>query len=248
MYGTAIHVDIGYCLADPSAGFAFQPPRSVVSTRSRPLGPRAVQNCPAVNQIERQLIEIPSPIALRLRLEGQGQNLQMRVDPTGTFAKGDVLRRMLRLEPPPRWRQPDRPVVRLSIPFFFVTDEPCMASMMPPFMHEGMRRWPGVGIGGRWPVTIWPQTIDWALEWDMPQGELVLRQGEPLAYVMFEFDDPNKRPRLVEADLTPELSEYRAGMDGVHHITDDIEGLWQAAAERRPERLLSPLETAAPAP
>ncbi len=40
--------------------------------------------------------------------------------------------------------------------------------------------------------------------------------------------------------MTDALSEYRAGMDGVHHLTDQMEELWSNARDRRPERLLVP--------
>ena len=72
----------------------------------------------------------------------------------------------------------------------------------------------------------------------MPGAELAIRQGEALAYALFEFDAPHKRPKLVEAALTPELAEYRAGMQDIHHMTTDIEAVWEGAAERRPETLL----------
>ncbi|MEM6488852.1 MAG: hypothetical protein AAF677_11400 [Pseudomonadota bacterium] len=240
MYGNAIPVDIGYCQSDWEAGFAFLPPRTVHAGRSRPLGPRAVQNCPAVNGLERQLIEVLSPIQVRLRLLVQGGQLSMSVDPKGTFAKPDALAKFLWLEPQARWRDKAKPILRLRLPFFFVTDEPCMALMLPPFFDAGMRRWPGTPVAGRWPVTVWPASVDWALEWEDPRSELVIRQGDPLAYVMFEFDDLNKRPNLVEAELTDALAEYRQGIDGVHHITDEIDALWQAAAGRRPQRLMVP--------
>lgn len=244
MYGATIHIDVGYCLADPAAGFAFPAPRTVASTRSRPLGARAVQNCPAVNLLERHLIELPSPLALRMSLATEGGRLSMKIDPKGTAAKPEWLKRFLWIEPQARWREANRPVLRLRLPWFFVTDEPCFATMTPPFLHKGMRRWPGTGVAGRWPASVWPASVDWALEWDDPKGELVLRQGDPLAYVAFAFDHPDKRPRLVEAELTPDLADYRAGMDGVHHITDDIPALWASAGARRPARLLKPAAVA----
>ncbi|MEM6906632.1 MAG: hypothetical protein AAF568_12115, partial [Pseudomonadota bacterium] len=80
--------------------------------------------------------------------------------------------------------------------------------------------------------------------WDRPGEELLIRQGEPIAYAMGEFGDPNKRPRLVEAALTPELDEWRRGMDGLHHFVPDIEEIWRNCAPRRPARLLVPLEEA----
>ena len=81
-----------------------------------------------------------------------------------------------------------------------------------------------------------------------PAGEeLIIRQGEPLCYVLFEFNHPSKRPRLVEAALTPELAEYRQGMQGINHLTPNVEEVWEMAKTRRPERLLVPLEEAEPA-
>ena len=242
MYAKPIYCDIGFCLKDPEGGFAFQPPRTVFSQRSKPLGQRAIQNCPAVNGLERQLVEIPSPVAVTLGLKPGQNGPELAVSEKGTFVTPDKVAEMISLDPPARWRHPRSPVVRLKLPFFFVTDEPAMLSLLPPFLSGGMRRWPGAMVGGRFPVTDWPQNLSWTMEWDQPGQELVLRQGEPLAYALFEFNEPNKRPKLIEAALTDELDEYRRGMDSVHHITPEIEEVWQSAAARRPKRLLVPLD------
>lgn len=241
MYANAEHCEIGYCLENDHGGFAFRPPRTVIESRSKSLGLRAIQNCPAVNTIERQLVEIPSPIALRMSLSIDNGQLDLRINNTGTFATPKVLNTLISAEPPERWRDPNKPVLRMKLPFFFVTDEPCMASIVPPFLSPSMRKWPGTVVAGRYPVTDWPQSFSWALEWDKFDEELIIRQGEPLAYAMFEFNNPNKRPKLVEATLTDELAEYRAGMDSVHHLTDQIEELWGKARERRPAKLMVPL-------
>jgi hypothetical protein len=57
---------------------------------------------------------------------------------------------------------------------------------------------------------------------------------------LFEFNYPDRRPNLIEAVLTPELDEYRQGMQGIHHLTPKIEEVWEMARARRPERLLVP--------
>ncbi|MGF1446494.1 MAG: hypothetical protein ACFBRM_09875 [Pikeienuella sp.] len=238
MYGEITYCDIGYCLVEEEAGFAFQPPRTIFSTREKPLGTRAIQNCPAVNALERQMVEIPSPVTLRLGLEDEADGPALAVIEQGTFVQAEKISDWVSLEPPSRWRHPKRPVLQLALPFFFVTDEPCLISILPPFLAAPMRRWPGMMVAGRWPLWIWPQRLTWAFEWDRPGEELALRQGEPLAYALFEFNHPQKRPRLVEAELTPELAEYRAGMDGVRHITGDIEAVWDGALSRRPRQLL----------
>jgi hypothetical protein len=135
-------------------------------------------------------------------------------------------------------------VLQLRLPFFFVTDAPCMLNLLPPFLSAGIRRWPGTMAAARFPLTIWPQTLNWAFEWDRPDEALALQQGEPLAYALFEFNKPDARPTLVEAALTPELEEYRKGMQEIHHVTPRIEEVWEQAAARRPARLLVPLAEA----
>ncbi|GMG81332.1 hypothetical protein LNKW23_05450 [Paralimibaculum aggregatum] len=245
MFGEITHCDIGWCLTDPEGGFAFAPPRTVFSTRSRPLGARAIQNCPAVNALERQIVEIPSPVTLRLALEEEAGGPALAVIDQGTFVQPERIGEMLALEPPARWRHPKKPVLTLTLPLFLVTDTPCCVSLVPPFLGAPMRRWPGSMVAARWPLWLWPQTLVWAFEWDRPGEQLTLRQGEPLAYALLEFNHPQKRPRLVEAELTPELADYRAGMQGIHHITGDLEAIWAAAGARRPRRLLVPRETAA---
>lgn len=241
MYGKPIQCDVGYCLVDPEAGFAFEPPRTVLAGRAAPLGARAVQNCPAVNGLERQLIEIPSPIGLRMSLKVQNGELGMAINPKGTMTDPEALGKILSVEQQQHWRDPKKPILSLKLPWFFVADEPCMVSMLPPFLAPEMRRWPGTMVVGRYPMTDWPKSLIWSIEWEDFNAELILRQGEPLAYASFEFDDPNKRPKLVEAAMTEPLAEYRAGMDGVHHLTDQIEELWSNARQRRPERLMVPV-------
>lgn len=238
MYGEITQCDIGYCLTDPEGGFAFQPPRTVFATRSKPLGTRAIQNCPAVNALERQIAEIPSPVTLRLALEAEDDGPALSVIEQGTFVQPEKIAEMIALEPMARWRHPKKPVLTLTLPFFFVTDTPAIANLLPPFLAQPMRRWPGTMVARRWPLWIWPETLVWTFEWDRPDDELSLRQGEPLAYALFEFNHPQKRPRLVEAELTPELEEYRAGMAATHHITPDLETVWAEAERRRPMQLL----------
>ena len=244
MFSETIHCDVGYCLADPSGGFAFQPPRTVFSEREKPLGMRAVQNCPAVNALERQLVEMPSPIGIRLTLEDDRGQPALNVIPQGTFVQPEAIGQMLTMERPERWRHPKKPVIRISLPIFFVTDEPCVINQVPPFLGPQMRRWPGTMVAGRFPLTWWPQNLSWDFEWDRPDQELTIRQGEPLCYFLFEFNHAQKRPRLVEAALTPELDEYRQGMQGIHHLTPNVEEVMEMAKARRPARLLVPLDEA----
>lgn len=244
MFANTQPVPIGYCLADPSGGFAFQPPRTVFSERQKPLGLRSVQNCPAVNALERQLVEMPSPIGIRITMGAENGQPTLNINPQGTFIQPEAIGKVLSMEPPDRWRHPKKPVIQIKLPLFFVTDEPCIATQVPPFLGPQMRRWPGTMIAGRWPITHWPQNLTWSFEWDTPGEELTIRQGEPLCYFLFEFNHPEKRPDMVEAALTPELDEFRQGMQELHHITGEMAEVMDQAKARRPSRLLVPLEEA----
>jgi len=244
MFSETRYVDIGYCLKDPAGGFAFQPPRTVFSTRDKPLGMRAIQNCPAVNLLERQLVEMPSPIGLHLKMVSEGGQPKLQVISQGTFVQNEALGEMLSMLPPDRWRHPKKPVIQIRLPIFLVTDEPCLVAQIPPFLGTAMRRWPGNMVAERLPLTLWPDNLVWSFEWDRPGEELTVKQGEPLCYFLFAFNHPDKRPRLIEAALTPELDEYRQGMQGIEHLTTEIEDVWARARARRPERLLVPLEEA----
>lgn len=240
MYESIRRVPVGWCCDREEAAFAFEPPRPVFSRRARPLSTRSVQNCPAVNDLERHLIEIPSPIGLRLRAVDEGASPEIFVVPAGTTVEEHAIGDFLILEPPERWRDPRKPVLQIRLPFFLVTDEECWITQLTPFFEPAMRRWPGSVTAGRFPLHIWPRSLQWSFEWDDFSNDLVIKPGEPLCYILCCFTDPAARPELVEAELTPELKEYRAGMSEVGEITDDIPGVWAEAESRRPAILLTP--------
>lgn len=242
MNGPTKHIQVGWCCDREEGAFAFEPPRTVFSTRSRPLSPRSVQNCPAVNELERRLIEIPAPFDLRMRAVEQESGIELFVVPTGTSVSESDIGDFLTIEAVERWRDPRRPLLQIKLPFFLVTDEPCWVTQVPPFLDPALRSWPGSMSAGRFPLHLWPRSLQWPFEWDDFSRDLIIRAREPLCYLLCEFGDQAVRPDLVEAELTPELAEYRSNMEAVGEITDDIEGVWCEAESRRPDRLLVPVE------
>ena len=241
MYEKTAKIPVGWCCDREEGAFAFEPPCTVFSRRERPLSIRSVQNCPAVNDLERHLIEVPSPIGLRLRAVDEGDVPEIFVIPTGTTVAEEKIGEFLVLEPVERWRDPKRPMLQLKIPFFFVTDSPCWVTQLPPFLDPAMRQWPGVMAAGRFPLHVWPRSLQWAFEWDDFNEDLVIKAGDPLCYLQCAFDDVAARPDLVEAAMTDTLAEYRAGMQAVGEITDDMAGVWADAESRRPATLLEPV-------
>jgi hypothetical protein len=130
-------------------------------------------------------------------------------------------------------------VVQISAPYRFLADEQVWMSQMPAFGYYRKDPLPGLMLGGRFPIHIWPRSLMWAFEWHDLSKPLILRRGEPWFYVRFEAADPSRPVRLVEAQMTPELREYCSGLDGVTNYVNQTYQLFSVAQERRPPKLLT---------
>ena len=120
----------------------------------------------------------------------------------------------------------------------FVADEPVWLTQMPPFYARPNPAWPGLMIGGRFPIHIWPRELVWAFEWHDIKSDLIIRRGDPWFYVSFETEDPSGRVRLAEGTMTEELRAYTNGMRGVTNFVSRTFSLFNTAQLRRPKSLL----------
>jgi len=101
-------------------------------------------------------------------------------------------------------------------------------------------------VSGRFPVRSWPRPLNCVLEWQDRDRDWVLRRGDPMVYLMFDFDDPAKRPRMVEATMTAPLARHFAQVDNVSSYGRNVGPMFQEAALRRPKRLLKPKRIGCP--
>ena len=107
-----------------------------------------------------------------------------------------------------------------------------------PLLTYSVPSWPGVFIGGRIPIHIWPRPLSWAFEWHDLTKDLILQRGQPWFYCRFETAHPTQHVRLVEAALTQDLRIYLSGMEGVVNYVSKTFSLFRVAKERRPAQLL----------
>jgi hypothetical protein len=112
--------------------------------------------------------------------------------------------------------------------------------MTPPFYHYPRKPLPGVTLGGRFPIDVWPRKLVWAFEWHDGASEIHINRGDPWFYLSFETEDPSRRTRLIEADMTKELREYTNGIRSVTYYVSQTYSLFGTARERRPKKLLTP--------
>jgi hypothetical protein len=131
-------------------------------------------------------------------------------------------------------------MLQIQTPYRFLSDETVYLTQLPPFLHYRDPQLPGLFVGGRLPIQIWPRKLNWAFEWYDTQKDLILTRGEPWFYVRFETPDPSQPVRVFEAELTPDLSEYIAGLNGVVKYVNRTFSLFPVAQQRRPQKLLVP--------
>lgn len=240
MRGRSNVVDVGWWLDAREATFIYDAPYVYRPSYPPPRDSHAVNNCPGILDYEARFVVIDCPFDLHIRLVRNAQGAyEVAVHGLETSVNVSKLKEnILRLQPPASWRTPERPVLQVSTPYRFVSDEPVYLNEFPPVFHYPKNPLPGLIIGGRFPIDIWPRTLMWAFEWHDVSKDLVLKRGEPWFCLRFETMDPSRHIRLVEAEVTPELREFCQGLDAVNAYVRQTFSLFKVARERRPEKLL----------
>lgn len=242
--------EVGWLVDSDKAGLIYGAPRPL-GRRPEPAGrpggepnPKSVERCPALLDLEAKTFEVPCPVDLGLRLVQDDQG-QLRIAPSAG-GQGSVNRQhlgqMVFLLQRERWRDPRYPVVQVVAPYRFVADEEVWLNQLPPYDHWRETPWPGLLIGGRFPIDVWPRSLMWALEWRDVSKPLEIRRGEPWFYLRFETREPARPIRLVEAEMTEELRRHCQALDGVTNYVGQTFQLFAEARARRPERLLTRAE------
>lgn len=233
-------VEIGWVLDTEKAGFIWEAPRRLSRDEPAPEHAKAVAYCPAVLDHEARLFEVPCPIDVNLgfRFDKEGRPAVVNLDGDRSAIRPRALNEMLVIVNRREWRHPDRPILQIVTPYLFVTDEPVWLTQLPPYTSYSMNQWPGVLIGGRFPIHIWLRQMMWGFEWFDTSKPLSLRRGEPWFYVRFEATDPSRPVRLVEAEWTDEMREYQKGSTAVTNYMNRTFSLFKVAEARRPKTLL----------
>jgi len=233
-------VEVGWLLDTEKAGFVWDAPRRLVRDEPAPDHAKALSYCPAVLDHEARLFEVPCPIDVNLKftVDKEGRPAVVNLDGDNSAIRPRALNDMLAIVNRREWRHPDRPIIQLITPYLFLADEPVYLTQLPPFASYSMNQWPGVLIGGRFPIHIWLRQMMWGFEWYDISKPLSLKRGEPWFYARFEATDPSRPVRLVEAEWTDEVREYQKGSSAVANYMNRTFSLFKVAESRRPPVLL----------
>ncbi|MBK0397582.1 hypothetical protein H0I76_00130 [Limibaculum sp. M0105] len=236
-----VRVPVGWRNSSPQAALAFFPPE--------PVGREAAGSAPGLVAagLEDRLVRLRAPFDLRLRLSHpKAQPPQLGRVPRDSSLSEEGFRALVTPIKPSAQRDATTLAVQLALNLFFVCDEECTIQLMPPFLSENYRHWPGPIVCGRFPLKSWPRPLNAVLEWQDRDRDWVIRRGDDLAYVMFSFDDPAKLPALSEAALTPALRRHVAQVDNVSSFGRNVGPMFAEAERRRPARLMVPKRIGCP--
>lgn len=236
-------VEVGWAIDVEKGGVIYAAPRRLGRTPSASEHTKALNRCPAINDFDARHFEIPCPFDLNIAFvpPQDGQPAALRNASGGESAiRGQQLGRLISLIRPEEWRDPKRPIVQLQTPYLLLSDEPCWLNQLPPFMSYRRTPLPGLMLGGRFPIHIWPRHLMWAFEWHDTAQNIVFKRGEPLFYMRFECNDASRHVRLVETEMTPAVREYVDSVSTVTNYVNQTFSLFETAQQRRPGRLLAP--------
>lgn len=234
----ARRIKVGWFLDTEKAKFIWPAPEPII--RQETGAAKSVLRCPAVRDLEARTYNVACPFDADLayvRDTAKGPGLKNLNGVNSTIRPG-ALNALITFSPRAEWRHPDRPILQFTTPYTFVADDPVYLNQLPPLVSYNPDPLPGVLIGGRFPIHIWPRVLSWAFEWHDVNRPLVFRRDRPWFSLRFETQDPVQNIRLVEADFTPALRDYVQGLRGVTNYVNRTYGLFKTAAARRPKQLL----------
>ena len=92
--------DIGWFIEEKQGKFVFPSPYPLFKSRSKALSNRAVQACPAINELERDYFVLDCPFDLRLRCLKNGDSYDLHVVEDGTRIDEDLIAQFVFLMQP----------------------------------------------------------------------------------------------------------------------------------------------------
>ncbi len=231
---------LGWRNSSPEASLAFFSPELLNTTDTAELCALFPCNTKTTD-ISKRIYVIRSPFNIRIRLgrKQNGQSTFQRIQQTGSISE-NAFRGLVTPVIPKAQRNAETPSCQIALNLLMISDEPCSIQLMPPFLEPNFRGWPGSLVSGRFPVHAWPRPLNAALEWHDYKKDWILKRGDPIAYVMPIYDDPNVRPILVEASLTKNLKRHLRRIDDVSAFGRNVGPMFEEAQRTRPAQLLVP--------
>ncbi|MEM7439294.1 MAG: hypothetical protein AAF393_06820 [Pseudomonadota bacterium] len=237
-------VRVGWFLNETRSGVVYQPPERIRSAEVNRKHAKSASRCPAIINMESRyfLVRVPYSLHLRFVRDQNGKPGLRNMAGDASPVRGNVLNKKLHVTAEHEWRYADRPTIQVSLPYTFIADEPVYAIQTDAFMHYRADAMPGTIFGGRFAIQNWPRPLMWAFEWHDTKRDLILKRGQPWFYIQFETLPQDRSVSMVEAELTPELSQFMDHTSAAVNYVNQSFQLLKDAERSRPTTLIQPVK------
>ncbi len=207
---------IGWCFTEDFGVRVYPEPERLHLPKDPSVTKRGHLSCPAVRSLVEGVYVIRAPYSLQVRYKELADAASFSAVYPFTSIAEERFQNIFRVEPTSIWRNRRTPIFQLPSPYLFVSDAPLAMTASHPFLADSTRlNWRL--IPGQFDIHAWQRPLNWAVEWDIAAGDLIIKQGEPLYYVHFSHEDGSivRSPRLKKIAFEGELKKRVQSMTGV---------------------------------
>jgi len=211
---------IGWCFNRDEGVVAYDAPVPL----SRLIGNQNVNmgvgSCPAVIDFNVRTYTILSPYTFRLRASKVSDDeFSFHIVYPDTEVAESILKVELSFQPRSLWRDKRIPILQLTLPYVFLSNESVFVNQIEPNRFIGCKPWSL--IEGRFDISTWHRPINWAVEWMDLSNDIIIKRGDPIFQLLFEpVDSASKiKVKKIERDLLVDKSIKKT-----IGVTDRIKG------------------------
>jgi hypothetical protein len=196
---------IGWCF-DKDEGVAIYkaplPLSKLITLQKNKMG-AGVSHCPAVNDLNSRIYTILSPYTFKIRAVEIDKQLNFFPVYPDTEASEETIKNEITFQPRRLWRDNKYPILQLSLPYVFFSNEPVYINQIEPNQYTGEKNWSL--IQGRFDISSWQRPLSWAIEWTNTDKDIFIKKGDPLCQIIFETLSPKNSIKLLKVERNDQL-------------------------------------------
>ncbi len=202
----ALAQKIGWCFDRDEGVAIYKPPISLskLITLQKNIMGAGVSYCPGTNDFNSRTYTILSPYSFRISAQEFDGQLQFFPVYPDTEASEQVIKNEINFQPRSLWRDSRYPILQLSLPYIFFSNETVYINQIEPNRFTGEKNWSL--IQGRFNIATWQRPINWAIEWTNTDKDIFIKKGDPLCQIIFETLDQKKSIDLIKVERNDELN------------------------------------------
>jgi hypothetical protein len=228
---------IGWTFMSNVGSSVFFDPISLASYRKKKSNlSDGVGACPAVKVYENRVIVVRSPYTFTIRAQKTSERLVFCPVFPDTEVQESILRSLIEFQPRSKWRSNDSPILQLSLPYVFLSDENTYVNQIEAPCISGHKNWSL--IEGRFNIYDWQRPVNWSIEWVDTTSDLIIKRGQPLFSLLFETNNPDSTFDLKYIEREGELDKAIQSSTGVSKLMRGTFGLTKEAHKKRAPQLI----------